>query len=328
MIWVVLNSFKREKISSLATIIVEKLERTIEQFPWIESIHPFYGELCDLMGNIDKIRQVLGRLDGIVKQIKEFERDHIARLKESDHPEDMAEIRKQASGRMASMVKKARGDVNYLIRVITKLKSIPDFSVTYPTVVIAGAPNVGKSSLVRKISTGKPEVGEYPFTTKEIVFGHRDIGITNIQIVDTPGLLDRPFRDRNLIEKQSILSIRHISDIILFMFDTSKDTTISLQEQLNLFEDIEGEFPNTLIIRVLNKIDLLTEDEIIEYKKTLETQFEISIKDDNSLQPLIEDLEATVKDSVLKTEKFKEILKLTISKEFLPTDEDEINYRF
>ena len=202
--------FEREKISSLTLIISQKLERIISQFPWIENLHPFYGEICDLLGDINEIRRILGRLGGIEKQIKELERDHVARLKETDHPEEMAEIRNQANGRMASMVKKARGDVNYLIRVIKKLKTVPDFNVDYPTVVIAGAPNVGKSSLVREISTGKPEVGEYPFTTKEIVFGHRDIGIINIQIVDTPGLLDRPFRERNLIEKQSILSIRHI----------------------------------------------------------------------------------------------------------------------
>jgi nucleolar GTP-binding protein len=182
--------------------------------------------------------------------------------------------------------------------------------------------------LVIEISTGKPEVAEYPFTTKKIIFGHRDIGMTNIQVVDTPGLLDRPFRDRNLIERQSIISIRHIADIILFMFDISKDATISLEEQFNLFEDIEKEFPNVLIIRVLNKTDLLSEEEIIEGKKTLKTQFQITIKDVNSLQGLIEEIEAIVKNSVLQTEKFKEILKLTVSKEFLQPADEEINYEF
>jgi len=323
-----ISIFEREKISSLTLIISQKLERIISQFPWIENLHPFYGEICDLLGNIDEIRRILGRLGGIEKQIKELEREHVARLKETDHPKEMAEIRNQANGRMASMVKKARGDVNYLIRVIKKLKTVPDFNVDYPTVVIAGAPNVGKSSLVREISTGKPEVAEYPFTTKEIVFGHRDIGIINIQIVDTPGLLDRPFRERNLIEKQSILSIRHISDIILFMFDISKDATISLEEQFNLFEDIEREFPNVPIIRVLNKIDLLSEEEITEGKSNLKTQFQITMMDVKSLKPLIEEIENIVKSSVLQTEKFKEILKLTISDEFLQPEEEKIDYKF
>jgi nucleolar GTP-binding protein len=322
-----IQNLERERISTLAHIISEKLERTIDQFPWIESLHPFYGEICDLLGDIDEIRRILGRLGGIEKQIREMERDHVARLKETDHPEEMAEIRNQANGRMASLVKKARGDINYLIRVIRKLKTVPDFNVDYPTVVIAGAPNVGKSSLVREISTGKPEVGEYPFTTKEIVFGHRDIGITNIQVVDTPGLLDRPFRERNLIERQSIVSIRHISDIILFMFDISKDATISLEEQFNLFEDIEKEFPNVPIIRVLNKTDLLSEKEIIEGKSNLETQFQITIKDVKSLKPLIEEIENVVKSTVLRSEKFKEILKLTISDEFLQPEE-EVDYKF
>ncbi len=112
------------------------------------------------------------------------------------------------------------------------------------------------------------------------------------------------------------------------MFDISKDATISLEEQFNLFEDIEKEFPNVLIIRVLNKTDLLSEEEIIEGKKTLKTQFQITIKDVNSLQGLIEEIEAIVKNSILQTEKFKEILKLTVSKEFLQPVEEEINYEF
>lgn len=35
-----------------------------------------------------------------------------------------------------------------------------------------GAPNVGKSSIVRAVSTGTPEVNSYPFTTRGMALGH------------------------------------------------------------------------------------------------------------------------------------------------------------
>lgn len=39
-------------------------------------------------------------------------------------------------------------------------------------VVLVGAPNVGKSSLVQVLSSGLPEVCDYPFTTKTVKMGH------------------------------------------------------------------------------------------------------------------------------------------------------------
>jgi len=39
-------------------------------------------------------------------------------------------------------------------------------------VALVGAPNVGKSSLVALLSSGAPEVCDYPFTTRSISMGH------------------------------------------------------------------------------------------------------------------------------------------------------------
>ena len=37
---------------------------------------------------------------------------------------------------------------------------------------LVGAPNVGKSSLVQILSSGVPEICDYPFTTRSIKMGH------------------------------------------------------------------------------------------------------------------------------------------------------------
>jgi len=53
--------------------------------------------------------------------------------------------------------------------------ALPPFNLNPPValqVALVGAPNVGKSSLVQLLSSGLPEVQNYPFTTRSIKMGH------------------------------------------------------------------------------------------------------------------------------------------------------------
>ncbi len=58
-------------------------------------------------------------------------------------------------------------------------------------VALVGAPNAGKSSLLRRVSNARPRVGAYPFTTLVPVLGtvDRPDG-SQFTVVDVPGLLD------------------------------------------------------------------------------------------------------------------------------------------
>ncbi len=49
------------------------------------------------------------------------------------------------------------------------LRSLAYVEPSLPTLALVGAPNVGKSSLVRELSTGIPEVQNYPFTTRHVL---------------------------------------------------------------------------------------------------------------------------------------------------------------
>ena len=321
-----LSFLEKDRITTLTYELTRKIDNIIDLFPWVEEIHPFYQELCNLVGSVDKIKQVLGRLKGISNQLHVIEREQLQKLNDTNHPNVMASIRKETGGRYVSLVKKAQGDVKYLIRVVKKLKSVPDFNTTLPTIVIAGAPNVGKSSLVRRISSGSPEVGEYPFTTKQIIFGHANFGLTLVQIVDTPGLLDRPFDERSLIELQSIASIKHISDIIVYMFDYSKDAELPAKEQIHLLEDISNEFSDNPTIRVLNKVDLLTDEQITKAKNEFKTEFHISTLEGKGLEGLLEALKTMVLNMLETKEKFKDVAKMPISEEFLFQEEEDFSY--
>jgi nucleolar GTP-binding protein len=151
-----------------------------------------------------------------------------------------------------------------------------------PTIVIAGYPNVGKSSLLRCLSSAKPKIAQYPFTTKEIHLGHiekTEKYITKrFQIIDTPGLFDRPLSKRNVIEKQAMAALTHLAGLIIFILDTSETCGYSLEEQTHLLTQIKNMFSGLPTIIVENKADI---------KKTDSSNLKISCETGEGINILI-----------------------------------------
>jgi nucleolar GTP-binding protein len=100
-------------------------------------------------------------------------------------------------------------------------------------------------------------VASYPFTTKGVFVGHFIHDDQKYQVVDTPGLLDRPFEERNEMERQSVAALRHLKGVVLYIIDPSEYSGYPLESQLRLGEDIKGwiELP---VLQVANKSDLAT----------------------------------------------------------------------
>ena len=78
------------------------------------------------------------------------------------------------------------------------------------------------------------EVNHYPFTTKRIHLGHFTFRRLQYQMVDTPGLLDRPMEKRNDIEMQAISALENLGSLVLFLIDESEKCGTSIEEQHNL----------------------------------------------------------------------------------------------
>ena len=81
-------------------------------------------------------------------------------------------MRRSAYGRMSSVIKSIEKDLIFLNEARDKLRKLPSIDPQMPAILIAGYPNVGKSSFIRLVTGARPEIASYPFTTQAIYVGH------------------------------------------------------------------------------------------------------------------------------------------------------------
>lgn len=244
------------KVQTLGDTIKTTLRSYVEAVPSLERLPEFPRELVDVLVGIGNLKHDLGAIDWCREQIVRICRNAAREIGRSVSPAEALLLRKAAYGRVASLVRRVGPNLQSLAASRKKLIQVPDIDPNMPTIVVAGYPNVGKSQFVRAISTGKPKIAPYPFTTQGINVGHFERKHVRYLVVDTPGLLDRPMEERNAVERQAIVSLRHLADVIVFLFDPSETCGYPMAAQENLLEEVRWAFPSVPIVEVENKADL------------------------------------------------------------------------
>ena len=247
------------KTESFSDTVISTLEKYVKNFPSINNLSPFYQELIDIKISVDKLKKALGAIDWARKTSQMIYTKQSRSLKKSGNIDFLIKKQQEIYGRISSVVRQINKELGVLIDAQKILRKFPDIQDT-PTVVIAGYPNVGKSSLLRCLSSAKPQIAQYPFTTKEIYVGHikkeEKYITTKIQIIDTPGLLDRPITKKNDIEKQAVAALTHLADIIIFLIDPTETCGYSLDDQMHLLDQLRNMFVDSSFIIVENKSDV------------------------------------------------------------------------
>ncbi|WXG42752.1 MAG: GTPase [Promethearchaeati archaeon SRVP18_Atabeyarchaeia-1] len=292
------------KLETASRVMLEQFTSIVKEFPSLDSVDTFYKEIADVTIGLDKLKEAIGGIDGYRQVIKNVSRDFIRRTKSAQTFTELKGLRRACYGRLSSVINKAGGRLELLGDARNKLRKIVSINPYEPTVVVSGAPNVGKSSLVRLISSAKPEVAEYPFTTKNLVIGHLTRGKRRVQVIDTPGLLDRPVSRRNPLELQAIIALRYLAKMIVFLFDPSEVCGYSMETQINISREIRDLFKETPHIIVVNKIDILTEEQLSKVRKSLpdeKTIFEVSALTGKGIDTLVNTVfDALVQDSCVQ----------------------------
>lgn len=88
-------------------------------------------------------------------------------------------------------------------------------------------------------------------------------------MIDTPGILDRPLEQRNIIEMQAITALAHLHCAVLYFVDISEQCGFTIEQQVALFESIRPLFLNKQLILVANKVDVVRMEELKPEKREL-----------------------------------------------------------
>lgn len=172
------------------------------------------------------------------KKFRQPERDHFSK--------------KHAYSKVLIFFSQISDNLEILEECRKSIKDIPKIKTDLFTVAIAGFPNVGKSTLLGKITDSKPEVDYYAFTTKSLMIGYIKSNDVKIQAIDTPGTLDR-FNRMNNIEKIAHICLREVADLIVYIFDLTEPYPI--KDQVKLYESMKD--LKKPIIVYFSKADIL-----------------------------------------------------------------------
>ena len=136
-----------------------------------------------------------------------------------------------------------------------QLKTIADIG-------IVGLPNAGKSSLLASITRATPKIANYKFTTINPNLGVAIYDDKEITIADIPGLIEGAHEGTGL----GIKFLKHIErcKTLLHLIDITEDINLSYRQIREELGKYSKELLKKKELIVLNKIDLLSKQEIIE----------------------------------------------------------------
>lgn len=238
------------------------LERIHAAFPNLDRLSTYEREVLDLIVGLDPLRKALSKIHFCSDKIRDIHRDVASAMRRERTTLGIQAQKRRFSGRCASLMGEADASLTVLRDARDAVRFLPTVHPAYPTVVIAGFPNVGKSSLLAAWTRATPEIAAYAFTTKSAQVGHFAVddgrgNVRFVQVVDTPGLLDREDAKRNAVERHAVAALRHAADVVLFLIDMSETSGYSIEKQEALLAQVSKEMAGVPILVAETKSDLV-----------------------------------------------------------------------
>lgn len=171
------------------------------------------------------------------------------------------------------------GDPAEELEIILDLETISDIG-------FLGMPNAGKSSLLSLISNAKPKVADFPFTTLIPVLGTVTFENKKLVFADIPGLIENASEGAGL----GFEFLKHLNRCkLLIHIADSSDSNLAesirvIEKELRNYSDELFQKPRLLC---LNKIDLLSKEELNKLKGSYPEAIFISVLNNQNIEELI-----------------------------------------
>jgi nucleolar GTP-binding protein len=289
-----------EILNTTYNIVLQKLEPYNKLYKLIMEKNELRAYISLVLGEQAlEVLERVARLEGKVRQL------YIS-LKGELLSSDRRDLRKKALGmssRLLSILKRNRKLLEEALEIKKEAMLFPDLTEKI-SIIIAGPPNSGKSTLASKISNAKTEIADYPFTTKRAIPGRLTAeSLLDIAVLDTPGILPKSLSEMSLPERRAMASLRMARGILLFLLDPTSYATVGLDQQLRMLSDLRKEV--TELIIAVNKIDLVNDEELASLRQALSNIVEpkdvyfISAAENIGVEDLVESLRKKARELIL-----------------------------
>ena len=214
------DSAAKQTPGQAAMAITSRLHEVVVGFPNFDKLDAFTAAMTKTLIDRDQVKQSLGRINGVQRTVRRL--GHLPK--------------KEFLGRLKSVLAKLETPLTILNDARAVLRRLPDPTISF-TVCLAGFPNAGKSTLLKALTGAGAQIAAYEFTTKSLNYGTTEVRHHTVQIVDTPGTLNR--EKTNPIERQAQLALEFLAKAIVFVYDPQRDD----DSQAALFAKVRNELP-------------------------------------------------------------------------------------
>lgn len=255
------------KLNAMKEYLVTKFDNLIASYPNMDNVSEFYKHLLKATLDYAKLKKGLGSLHWASQQLKRLSRTSRAKLLGATTVKAVKDHLTSYYGRASSVLKQINKDVEYVRQARRIMKTYPSVKEGVFTICIAGFPNVGKSTLLSKLTNAQPKINAYAFTTTTLNLGYATRRGVTFQFIDTPGTLNR-LEKMNFVERQAFLALRYAADMVIYVFDVTEQSGYALDKQKKLLKQLKTH--DKPIICYLSRTDILGEAAIEDFKHFFE----------------------------------------------------------
>ena len=154
--------------------------------------------------------------------------DKIAELEEEIHTTKYNKATQHHIGLLKARIARLKADQEVQSK---KGHSGPSYAIKKTgdaTVLFVGFPSVGKSTLLNKLTNAESKVGEYKFTTLNVVPGMMEYNGAKIQLLDVPGIILGASKGKG--RGREIMSVVRNADLILIILDSPGQLNVINEE--------------------------------------------------------------------------------------------------